>query len=218
MHTVLERGRDAHRNPCAHSYCVPAPPHAEKYPILAHDVCMSIAFLLFPSTFFRAHFYCVPALSACISIALQHSLHAFLLYPSTIFQHCMRAFLSIFKHFSGCIYIVLYCMYVCIVCVLYCIVWTQCMCCIVCVCMCLYVLVGRVAPQTRMLFRRTLYQNVPVLILLKINDMGPYGIHLITPHCISITLLLHYYTSESQHFLRVLTLFFASSQPASQSS
>ena len=39
-----------------------------------------------------AHFYCVPALSACISIALQHSLHAFLLYPSTIFQHCMRAF------------------------------------------------------------------------------------------------------------------------------
>ena len=93
MHTVLERGRDAHRNPCAHSYCVPAPPHAEKYPILAHDVCMSIAFLLFPSTFFRAHFYCVPALSACISIALQHSLHAFLLYPSTVFQHCMRAFL-----------------------------------------------------------------------------------------------------------------------------
>ena len=93
MHTVLERGRDAHRNPCAHSYCVPAPPHAEKYPILAHYVCISIAFLLFPSTFFRAHFYCVPALSACISIALQHSLHAFLLYPSTIFQHCMRAFL-----------------------------------------------------------------------------------------------------------------------------
>ena len=91
MHTVLERGRDAHRNPCAHSYCVPAPPHAEKYPILAHDVCMSIAFLLFPSTFFRAHFYCVPALSACISIALQHSLHAFLLYPglysSTVCVH-----------------------------------------------------------------------------------------------------------------------------------
>ena len=55
----------------------------------------------------------------------------------------------------------------------------------VCVCMCLYVLVGRVAPQTRMLFRRTLYQNVPVLILLKINDMGPYGIHLTKWHLIS---------------------------------
>ena len=105
----------------------------------------------------------------------------------------------------------------CIVLYVYCIV-LYCMCCIVCVCMCLYVLVGRVAPQTRMLFCRTLYQNVPVLILLKINDMDPYGIHLITPHCISITLLLHYYTSESQHFLRVLTLFFASCQPASQSS
>ena len=24
MHTVLERGRDAHRKPCAHFYCVPA--------------------------------------------------------------------------------------------------------------------------------------------------------------------------------------------------
>ena len=88
-----------------------------------------------------AHFYCVPALSACISIALQHSLHAFLLYPSTIFQHCMRAFLSIFKHFSGCIYIVLYCMYVCIVCVLYCIVLYEHSVCVVlyvfvCVCMC----------------------------------------------------------------------------------
>ena len=112
MHTVLERGRDAHRNPCAHSYCVPAPPHAEKYPILAHYVCISIAFLLFPSTFFRAHFYCVPALSACISIALQHSLHAFLLYPSTIFQHCMRAFLIYsstflvaFTHVCMCLYV-----------------------------------------------------------------------------------------------------------------
>ena len=51
--------------------------------------------------------------------------------------------------------------------------------------MCLYVLVGRVAPQTRMLFRRTLYQNVPVLILLKISDMGPYGIHLTKWHLIS---------------------------------
>ena len=40
----------------------------------------------------------------------------------------------------------------------------------------------------------------------------------LTPYCMYITLLLHYYTSESQHFLRVLTLFFASSQPASQSS
>ena len=40
-------------------------------------------------------------------------------------------------------------------------------------------------PQTRMLFRRTLYQNVPVLILLKINDMGPYGIHLTKWHLIS---------------------------------
>ena len=78
---------------CAHSYCIPALPHAEKDPRGAHYACISIAFLLFPSTFFRAHFYCVPALSACISIALQHSLHAFLLYPSTVFQHCMRAFL-----------------------------------------------------------------------------------------------------------------------------
>ena len=125
----------------AHFYCIPALPHAEKDPRGAHYACISIAFLLFPSTFFRAHFYCVPALSACISIALQHSLHAFLLYPSTIFQHCMRAFLSIFKHFSGCIYIVLYCMYVCIVCVLYCIVLYEHSVCVVlyvfvCVCMC----------------------------------------------------------------------------------
>ena len=59
-----------------------------------------------------AHFYCVPALSACISIALQHSLHAFLLYPSTVFQHCMRAFLLYsstflvaFTHVCMCLYV-----------------------------------------------------------------------------------------------------------------
>ena len=96
----------------AHFYCIPALPHAEKDPRGAHYACISIAFLLFPSTFFRAHFYCVPALSACISIALQHSLHAFLLYPSTVFQHCMRAFLLYsstflvaFTHVCMCLYV-----------------------------------------------------------------------------------------------------------------
>ena len=153
------------------------------------------AFLLFSSTF-CVHFYYFPAL--------------FSVRISTVFSTVGVHFYYVAALFA-CISAVFVCVCMCLfVCV--------CMCCIVCVCMCLYVLVGRVAPQTRMLFCRTLYQNVPVLILLKINDMGPYGIHLITPHCISITLLLHYYTSESQHFLRVLTLFFASSQPASQSS
>ena len=153
------------------------------------------AFLLFSSTF-CVHFYYFPAL--------------FSVRISTVFSTVGVHFYYVAALFA-CISAVFVCVCMCVfVCV--------CMCCIVCVCMCLYVLVGRVAPQTRMLFCRTLYQNVPVLILLKINDMGPYGIHLITPHCISITLLLHYYTSESQHFLRVLTLFFASSQPASQSS
>ena len=77
------------------------------------------------------------------------------------------------------------CISVVFVCVCMCVFVCVCMWCIVCVCMCLYVLVGRVAPQTRMLFRRTLYQNVPVLILLKINDKDPYGIHLTKWHLIS---------------------------------
>ena len=104
MHTVLERGRDAHRNPCAHSYCVPAPPHAEKYPILAHYVCISIisqhflpcAFLLCSSTV-GVHFYCIAALFACFSIIPQHCIPALYACISTIF-----------KHFSGCIYTRLY--------------------------------------------------------------------------------------------------------------
>ena len=73
---------------CAHSYCIPALPHAEKDPRGAHYACISIAFILFPSTFIRAHFYCVPALSACISTMFKHTvLHtvpALLLYSSTV--------------------------------------------------------------------------------------------------------------------------------------
>ena len=64
------------------------------------------------STFLCAHPYGIPAPSACITTNLQHSLHAFLLYPSTIFQHCMRAFLIYsstflvaFTHVCMCLYV-----------------------------------------------------------------------------------------------------------------
>ena len=121
------------------------------YSFQALSVCSSII----SQHFSPCAFLLCSALSACISITLQHSLHAFLL--------CLYVFVCV------CLYA-----FVCVVLYVF-----------VCVCMCLYVLVGRVAPQTRMLFRRTLYQNVPVLILLKINDMGPYGIHLTKWHLIS---------------------------------
>ena len=54
---------------CAHSYCIPALPHAEKNPRGAHYACISIAFIL--------HFYCRQHFSLC----------EFLLYSSTVGVH-----------------------------------------------------------------------------------------------------------------------------------
>ena len=56
-----------------------------------HFYCISIAFHLFPSTCIRAHFYCVPALSACISTRFKHTVlhtvHSLLLYSGTVRVH-----------------------------------------------------------------------------------------------------------------------------------
>ena len=85
----------------------------------------------------RAHFYCIPALCACISTMFKHFLCAFLLFPSTFLrahfycvQHCRRAFLlrcsTLCMHFCC----VCMCLYVCVCMRLY-----------VLYCMCLYVFV-----------------------------------------------------------------------------
>ena len=88
MHTVLERGRDAHRNPCAHSYCVPAPPHAEKYPRLPHYACISMHFYVFLLQLW---------MSLCINRTTQSSL--FSAYYPLLFQH----YFSIMHCISLCI-------------------------------------------------------------------------------------------------------------------
>ena len=89
MHTVLERGRDAHRNPlcafilysstaCVHSYYFPILYHAFfiafyciSIPFLLHFHCISITFpLYFHCISYALHFHCIsfPALLACINI------------------------------------------------------------------------------------------------------------------------------------------------------
>ena len=83
--------------------------HACISTMFKHFLC---AFLLFPSTFLRAHFYCV-----------QHCRRAFLLRCSTL---CM--------HFCC----VCMCLYVCVCMRLY-VLYCMCLYVFVCVCMCLYV-------------------------------------------------------------------------------
>ena len=58
----------------------------------------------------RAHFYCIPALCACISTMFKHFLCAFLLFPSTFFRahpYCIPALpariSTMIQHFSVCI-------------------------------------------------------------------------------------------------------------------
>ena len=84
MHTVLERGR----NPCAHSCCVPAPPHAEKYPRLPHYACISMHFYVFLLQLW---------MSLCINRTTQSSL--FSAYYPLLFQH----YFSIMHCISLCI-------------------------------------------------------------------------------------------------------------------
>ena len=56
--------------------------------VLVPCVGLCWSFLLFPSTFFRAHPYCIPALPACISTMIQH----FSACISTSIQHFFYAF------------------------------------------------------------------------------------------------------------------------------
>ena len=89
-----------------------------------------------------AHFYCIPALCACISTLFKHFLCAFLLFPSTFLrahfycvQHCRRAFLlrcsTLCMHFCC----VCMCLYVCVCMRLY-VLYCMCLYVFVCVCMC----------------------------------------------------------------------------------
>ena len=62
-----------------------------------HFLC---AFLLFPSTFCRAHSYCIPALGACISTPIQHFMRAFLLHFYCISIAIQHFSMCAFQHFS----------------------------------------------------------------------------------------------------------------------